>query len=152
MVLPQLVCEKPMKVAPLLLRLFGSSAISIRWLVGLPLSGSPAISTLKLVGHFHLLARRASRCSAEYVGASHPGAMPHRGLATWPREKWVVGWGSRFRAGGGAKMPGLHARFVLEASHPATEPFTPGSGIRIRHGTTTPRPDMSVACPHHQLP
>ena len=34
-------------------------------------------------------------------------------------------------------MPGLHARFVLEASRPATEPFTPGSGIRIRHGTTT---------------
>ena len=25
----------------------------------------------------------------------------------------------------------------LEASHPATGPFTPGSGIRIRHGTTT---------------
>ena len=66
-------------------------------------------------------------------------------------------------------MPGLHARFVLEASHPATEPFTPGSGIRIRHGTTTglspnhgdpytPRNydaqnlDMSVTCPHHQLP
>ena len=82
LVLPQLVWEKPIKVVPLFLRLFGSSAISIRWLVGLPLSGSPAISTLRLVGHFHLLARRASRCSAEYVGASHPGAMPHRGLAT----------------------------------------------------------------------